>query len=257
MGDDVPVRYEVRDRAAWITIDRAARRNALSGAVCVALRQALERAGEDREALAIVLTGAGDQAFCAGADLMAAGGEPPSHFARLYEDLLRTFPRVGKPVVARVNGHALGGGLGLVLACDLAVAAETATLGTPEVRVGLFPMMVMSLLFRHVGRKRGLELVFTGERVPATEARAIGIVNHVVPAAELDAATATLLGRIVEMSPSAIRLGRAAFFHVQDRPFDEALAHLRGQFEVNLTTEDAAEGIAAFLEKRKPVWKGR
>lgn len=251
------LRYEVRERAAWITINRAERRNALSGPLCVALREALERAGGDREVLAVVLTGAGDQAFCAGADLMAAGGESPAHFARLYEDLLRTFPRVGKPVVARVNGHALGGGLGLVLACDMAVAAETATLGTPEVRVGLFPMMVMSLLFRHVGRKRGLELIFTGERVPAAEARTMGILNHVVAPAELDAATATLLGRITEMSPSAIRLGRAAFYHVQDLPFGEALTHLRGQFEVNLTTEDAAEGITAFLQKRPPKWTGR
>lgn len=252
------VRYELRDRTAWITIDRAERRNALSVGVCVALREALERAGDDRGVLAVVLTGAGDQAFCAGADLLSAGsGEGGGPFARLYEDLLRTIPRVGKPVIARVNGHALGGGLGLVLACDLAIAADTATLGTPEVRVGLFPMMVMSLLFRHVGRKRGLEMIFTGERVDAAEARTLGIVGQAVPAAELDAAVQALLARILDKSPSAIRLGRAAFYHTQDLPFDAALTHLRGQFEVNLTTEDAAEGIAAFLEKRPPKWTGR
>ena len=250
------LRYEVRDRAAWITIDRPERRNALSGPLCFALREALERAGGDRGVLAVVLTGAGDKAFCAGADLASAGGGG-SHFARAYEDLLQAFPRVGKPVVARVNGHALGGGVGLLLSCDMAVAADGATIGTPEVGVGLFPMMVMALLFRHVGRKRGLEMVFTGEKVGAAEAKGMGLVNHVVPAADLDAAVQALLGRVVDKSPTAIRMGRAAFFHTQDLPFSEALTHLRGQFEVSLGTEDALEGISAFLEKRPPKWTGR
>lgn len=251
-----PVRYEIRGQAAWVTIDRAERRNALDQKVAALLREALERAGAEPAARVIVLTGAGE-VFCAGADLQGTAGAGGAGFARGYEDLLHAFGRLPKPVVARVNGAALGGGLGLVLAADLAVAADTAVLGTPEVRVGLFPMMVTALLFRHVGRKRGLEMVFTGEKVPAEEALRLGLLNRVVPSAELDTAVEALVARIADKSPTAIRLGRLAFHRSEDMARDEALTFLRQQLEVNLSTEDAAEGMAAFLDKRPPRWPGR
>jgi len=258
------VLYEVEDGVATLTINRPERRNALDPPTLEALIAAFRRAGEDDGARTIVLTGAGDKAFCAGADLAGsiAGGGRSGPLQR-YEDQGR-FPELftamagcGKPVVARVNGHCLAGGLGVMLGCDLAIAADDVTLGTPEIKVGLFPYMIMALIFRHAGRKRGLEMVLTGERLTAAEAVEMGMLNRAVPRARLDAEVAELTGRLKSKSPAILRLGKQAFHAMADLPQDAALEYLRGMLFVNTLTEDAAEGVMAFLQKRDPVWKGR
>jgi len=163
---------------------------------------------------------------------------------------------MGKPVVAAFNGAAMGGGMGLLAACDLALAAEDARFGTPEVEVGLFPYMALAPLSRCVGRRAALELALTGRRIDAAEARAIGLVNRVVPRAALQAAASDLLEQLAQKSPTALRLGRRAFYATQDLPYEAQLEALCAQFSLTAASADAAEGIAAFLEKRKPDFKG-
>jgi enoyl-CoA hydratase len=255
------VRYQAQDGQALLTIDRPQARNALSAQVVSELNEAITRADEDPAVRVIVVTGAGDRVFCAGGDLssMASeGGFLAGHEGRrAFGALLRRMQDARKPSIARVNGHALAGGLGLVLACDLAVAVETADLGTPEVDVGLFPMMVMALLQRHLGRKRALELVMTGERLNAREAMALGLLNRVVPAAELDAAVSALAQKLAGKSQAILALGRRAFFAAEDLPLAQAVELLASQLSLNVLAEDAAEGVTAFLEKRKPKWNDR
>jgi enoyl-CoA hydratase/carnithine racemase len=254
------VQYAVQGGQARLTIDRPRARNALSAAVVQGLMGALDKAEADPEVRVVVLTGAGEKVFCAGGDLgsMGEGGFLALHEGRrAYGLLLRRLQDVRKPTVARVNGHALAGGLGLVLACDLAVAVESAELGTPEIDVGLFPMQVIALLQRHLGRKRALELVLTGDRLPAREALALGLLNRVVPAAELDGTVDALAGKVAGKSQAVLALGRRAFFAAEDLPLPAALELLASQLSLNVLTEDAAEGISAFLEKRPPKWNDR
>jgi enoyl-CoA hydratase/carnithine racemase len=255
------VRYRVESGKAILTIDREPSRNALSRQVLEELSEGIRTAQADVSARVIVLTGAGDKVFSAGGDLGGMGGEEgffSAHDARSsYGRLVRQLEECGRPSIARVNGHALGGGLGLALACDLAVATDTAQLGTPEIDLGLFPMMVMALLHRHLGRKRALELIMTGERIGAPEALALGLLNRVVPAAQLDSAVDSLASKIAGKSQAALRLGRRAFFASEDMPFGPSLDYLAAQLSVNACLEDAAEGVAAFLEKRKPAWRDR
>jgi enoyl-CoA hydratase/carnithine racemase len=182
-----------------------------------------------------------------------AGGIAPASLVELFT----TMHGVGKPIIAMVNGHALAGGLGLVVACDLAIAADSASFGTTEIAVGLWPMMITAEITRNVGRKRTLEMMLTGRRLDAAEALAAGLVNQVVPAAELEAVTLKLAGEIAERSPAALALGLRAFYTSQDLDYEPALRHLEGELGRVLALEDAREGITAFLQKRKPVWKGR
>ncbi|HET6922454.1 MAG TPA: enoyl-CoA hydratase-related protein, partial [Anaeromyxobacteraceae bacterium] len=207
---------------------------------------------------AVCLTGAGEKAFCAGADLAAAagGGEANSGPMR-YARLLRRLRAFGKPLVARVNGHCLAGGLGPMLSCDVAVAREGIRIGVPEVTVGLFPMMVAALLLRDGLRKKVLELVYTGEPVTAREAEAAGLVSRVVPDGELDAAVEKVLGRIAAAAPLAVQMGRRALAEAEGPFLDQAVELLCRRLGDVLATEDAAEGLSAFLEKRPPRWKGR
>ncbi len=255
------VRYRVEGGTAILTIDRESARNALSRQVLEELSEGIHAAEADGSARVIVITGAGEKVFCAGADLGVMGGEGgffAAHDARSsYGRLICQLEECSRPSIARVNGHALGGGLGLALACDLAVAADSAQLGTPEIDLGLFPMMVMALLHRHLGRKRALELIMTGDRLTALDALAHGLLNQVVPAAQLDAAVDSLASKIAGKSQATLRLGRRAFFASEDMPFGPALDYLAAQLSVNVCLEDAAEGVAAFLEKRRPTWKDR
>jgi enoyl-CoA hydratase/carnithine racemase len=226
-----------------------------------ALRRALAAADAEARVRAICITGSGEQAFCSGMDLALAraaqgSGVGPEQGARDYAALLVDVARIGKPVVAAVNGAAMGGGMGLLAACDLAVAAEDARFGTPEVEVGLFPYMALAPLSRCVGRRAALELALTGRRIDAAEARAIGLVNRVVPRAALQGAASELLEQLAQKSPTALRLGRRAFYATQDLPYEAQLEALCAQFSLNAISGDAAEGIAAFLEKRKPDFKG-
>ena len=255
------VHYEVRDGVARLTIDRPARRNALSWEVVGTLRRLLARARADEAVRVVVLTGAGDTAFCAGADLggMAEGDGPLAlhdargELARLFEELWA----LGKPTIARVRGYALAGGMGLALACDLVVAAEDATFGTPEIDVGLWPHMITVPLVRSMPPKKALELMMTGRRVGAAEADAIGFVTRVVPVDELDAAVDELAATLAAKPAGVMRLGRDGFYGVWDLAAADALRTLHPLLAVTAATDDAAEGIAAFTEKRSPEWTGR
>jgi enoyl-CoA hydratase/carnithine racemase len=252
--------YDVADGVARISINRPERRNALSWDVIAQMRARAAEAKADPGVRVVVITGTGDKAFCAGADLgnMADGAS----FLELHEgrgglaDLFKEMYALGKPTIARVHGFALAGGFGLALACDLVVAADNAVFGTPEIDVGLWPYMITVPLTRSMPPKKALELMLTGRRLDAAEADRIGFVNRVVPVAELDDAVAELAGGLARKSPAILKLGRDSFYEVWDRSADEALALLHPLLTLTTLTDDAQEGIAAFAEKRPPEWNG-
>ncbi len=256
------IQYGVDGPVATIAINRPERRNALNHELLKEIERRLDEAAKDPAVRAIVLTGTGEKAFSAGADLAAAaiagGGVYDMHEARGYfVDVIRKIIRLPKPIVARVNGAAMGGGFGLALACDVTIASATATFGTPEIDLGLFPMMIMPLIFRHTNnRKRALEMMLTGERLSAEDARALGFVNRVVSPGELDAAVKDVCARLSSKSPMVLRLGREAFYKMQELPFDGAMDYMKCMLTMTTLTEDSAEGLSAFMEKRQPAWKG-
>ena len=255
------VLYAARDGVARVTINRPERRNAMSYGVMQGLRDGIAAAKADDSVRVVVLTGAGDRAFCAGADLGGIAenaGAAAAHDGRgLLANLFRELWSLGKPTIARVRGYALAGGFGLALACDFVVAADDAQFGTPEVNVGLWPYMITVPLLRSMPPKKVLELQMTGRRVHADEAERIGFVTRVVPVAELDGAVDELAGSLAAKSPLVLRWGRDAFYRVLEMDPDAALDYLQGMLTVHTQTEDAAEGVAAFAEKRTPEWKGR
>jgi enoyl-CoA hydratase/carnithine racemase len=258
---DTALRYDVEGAVARLTIDREERRNALSWELVGELRAALAEAKADDEVRVVVLTGAGTTAFCAGADLegMADGaGFTDLHDGRgRLAELFRDLYALGKPTIARVCGFALAGGFGLALACDLVIAADDAVFGTPEIGLGLWPHMITVPMLRAMPPKRALELMLTGRRVDAREAERIGFVTRVVPVDELDAAVDAVAAELAGRSPVALRQGRDSFYAVWDQEVEVSLRVLHPLLTVTASTEDAAEGIAAFLEKRDPQWKGR
>jgi methylglutaconyl-CoA hydratase len=251
--------HERRGAAFWITINRPERRNAINAAVIDGIVKGYRAAHEDPDVRVIVLTGAGDKAFCAGADLQPGQSFAfdPSRPNAPYADLLRTAQNATKPAIARVNGACMAGGIGLLCMTDMAVAADTAGFGLPEVKVGVFPMQVLSLLQTLVPRRLVNEWCITGEPFDAAAALGAGLLNYAVPAAELDAKVAWLVGRIADNSPTAIRRGKYAMRAIAAMSFDEAVAYTESQIALLAMTEDAKEGVAAFAEKRKPVWTGR
>ena len=248
------------DGVARLTLNRPERRNALSWDLVGSLREAFAQAKADPDVRVCVLTGAGEKAFCAGADLggMASDDTLSLHEARgELASLFRDMYGLGKPTVARVRGFALAGGFGLALVCDLVVAADDAVFGTPEVDVGLWPHMITVPLIRSMPPKVALELMMTGRRVAADEALRIGFVNRVVPVAELDGAVDELAATLAAKSPAAMKLGRDGFYSVWDQDVDTSLRLLHPLLALTAATDDAAEGIAAFTEKRPPRWTGR
>jgi enoyl-CoA hydratase/carnithine racemase len=255
------VRYQVDGPVARVTIDRPERRNAMSFQVMRELAEAFAAAKADDAVRVVVLTGAGEQAFCAGADLSGIGsqvGPAQMHEARgQVANLFRALWRLGKPTIARVRGYCLAGGFGLALACDFVIASEDSTFGTPEIDIGLWPYMISVPLLRSMPPKVALDLMMTGRRVKADEAERIGFVNQVVPVDGLDSAVDELAATIASKSPVIVRWGRDSFYRVLDMAGEEALDYLHAMLTVTTTTEDTAEGLAAFAEKRKPVWKGR
>lgn len=263
MSEDTPqeLLLEIQDRIATITLNRPARRNALTPTIVTGLTQHLIELSERDDVGVIVITGAGDKAFCAGADLLnqqAAEGALAMHHDRgAFAQLLIQMHRCARPIIAKVNGHALGGGFGLALNCDLVVASEAATFGTPEIKVGLFPMMIMAVIAKNLGRKRAMELMLTAERVSGPDAVTMGIANACVPADKLDEHVHALATRVAGFSPAVLRLGRQAFYKTQDMSFEQALGTLQNELTINTLAEDAAEGIMAFFSNQPPQWKGR
>ncbi|OFW53150.1 MAG: hypothetical protein A2146_07480 [Actinobacteria bacterium RBG_16_67_10] len=254
------LRYDVAPPRATITIDDPDRRNPLSNPAMAEMAAMVDRAAADATVRVIVITGAGDQAFSAGGDLSGDFVDSPiaDHDARgALAVLLRSLRHCGKPTVARVNGHALAGGFGLAAACDVVVAVKDATFGTPEIKVGLWPMMITAVLQRVMPHKAALELMMTGRRVTADEAMRLGVVSRVVRRSDLDDAVDLVVTGLASASPLVLRLGRDAFYAVQDLDFDAAIDQLHVGLTAVAATDDAAEGVAAFLEKRRPEWRGR
>ncbi|HMJ73921.1 MAG TPA: enoyl-CoA hydratase-related protein [Solirubrobacterales bacterium] len=255
------VKYEVAEGVATVTLNNPEKRNMLSGQMLTELVDAMKRARNDEEARAVVLTGAGDKAFCAGADLGGFAADMPlvaKHFASdLFLEFFRLMPRLGKPSLCAANGHVLAGGMGLALSCDLLIAKEGATFGTPEINVGAFPYMIMAIIYRNVPRKKVNEMMLLGERLSAEQAVECGLANKVVPVAEFDVAVADWAGKLASKSPVLMRLGHDAMYRQQDMAVDDALDYLRSQLSLTFSTEDIVEGVTAFFEKRDPQWRGR
>ncbi|MDQ3985743.1 MAG: enoyl-CoA hydratase-related protein [Actinomycetota bacterium] len=256
MSDDASVLYGVEGAVARVTINRPDRRNAINPEVVRGLTNALGSAAGDKDVRVVVLTGAGEKAFCAGADLggLTSDSRVDQHWQRAEVGRLLSTMRTSRlPIVARLNGHALAGGFGLMLGCDFVVAAETAEMGTPEINLALWPFMITAVLQRDIPRKVALELMMTGRRMSADEAHRWGFVNRVVSPDQLDKA----VDEIVSKSPLILALGKRSFYRAEDMAFDDSIDYLAGMLTVCLESEDTIEGVTAFLEKRKPEWKGR
>lgn len=245
-----------------LTLNRPERRNAMNDTVIDGLRAGIEKAENDPDIRAIVITGAGDEAFCAGGDLKgskgsASFGMEPHDPRHPLVDLFRAMEACRVPIIARVNGHALAGGFGLVCACDLAVARDDAKMGVTEAKVGIFPMMILPYLLRITPARTLMELCLTGDLLTGAEAAERNIVNRAVSADKLDEITDELVAKIVSNSPSGIRLGKQGLARIRDMNFDAALEYAQFMLANMVATEDAREGFAAFAEKRKPQWTGR
>jgi enoyl-CoA hydratase/carnithine racemase len=256
------VRYEAGpDGVATITLDDPDTRNALSTELLDELLGAFARARDDDAVRCVVLASSHERTFSSGANLGGFGADVPlvaKHAAsERFVELFQLIGALGKPSIVKAGGHVLAGALGIALACDLIVASESASFGTPEINVGAFPFMIMAIIYRNVGRKKTNELLLLGERIDAREAERIGIVNKVVPDAELDAAVAEWAAKLAAKSPLIMRLGKDAMFRQMDMDFVAALDFLRAQLTIAQSTEDIVEGVTAFFEKREPVWKGR
>src|SRR5215210_2798629 len=253
--------YDVKDGVATVTLNRPDQRNALNGELLAALVEAMKRVRDDEAVRAVILTGAGEKVFCAGADLGGFAADAPlvqKHFASdLFLEFFRLMPRLGKPSLCAANGHVLAGGMGLALSCDLVIAKEGARFGTPEINLGAFPYMIMSIIYRNVPRKRVNEMILLGERLPGDEAVSSGPATKVVPADEFQPAVDEWAGKLASKSPVLMRLGHDAMYRQQDMALDDALEFLRSQLSLTFTTEDIQEGVKAFFEKRDPSWKGR
>ena len=255
------LRYEVADAVATIALDQPETRNALSDPLLDELLAALAAARDDDAVRVVVIASTHATVFSSGGDLAGFGAELPlverhaanGRFPRLFE----LIGELGKPVICAAGGHVLAGALGLALACDLVIASERATFGTPEINVGLFAFMIAVLIGRNIGRKKMTELLLLGQRIDAAEALRLGIVNRVVAPDAFDAAVADWAAQLAAKSPLLLKLGKDALFAQQDMAFRDALAYAQTQLVLAQTAEDAREGIGAFLERREPQWKGR
>jgi enoyl-CoA hydratase len=254
--------YDVRaDGVATVTLNQPEKRNALSNQLLGELIEAFESARDDEGVRCVVLTSSHDRVFSAGASLDQFAADVPlvhKHFGtERFPRLFKAIMQLGKPTICAANGHVLAGALGLALACDLVVAKDGATFGTPEINVGAFPFMIMALIYRNVPRKKTNELLLLGERISAEEAREVGIVNRVVSADEFETAVEDWATRLAAKSPVLMKLGKDAMYRQLDMPLEEAFDFLRSQLSVAFTTEDIKEGVRAFFEKRDPQWTGR
>jgi enoyl-CoA hydratase len=251
-----------RDRhVATVTLNQPEHRNPLSAAMLRDLIAAFRWCQGEPVVRVVVLTGAGDRAFCAGADLASFESDVPElerhHGRHAFVELFALMASLGKPIVGRINGTALAGGLGLATSCDLLIAVDTATFATPEVNVGIWPMMIQAVLMRNLPRKVLLEMIMLGDRWTATQMQSAGVVNRVVERHLLDSTVAEITDKLAKKSPAVMRLGRDSFYLQQDMEFHAALDYLQSQLTLVTLTEDAKEGVAAFFQKREPEFKGR
>jgi enoyl-CoA hydratase len=255
------VLYAVDGGVATITLNEPATRNALSPELLDGLIAAFTRANEEEDARCVVLCSSHERTFSSGANLGGFAGEVAlvhKHFGTAkFVRLFKLITSLTVPTVCVVRGHVLAGALGIALACDLILASEEATFGTPEINVGTFPFMIMALIYRNVPRKRANELLLLGERWSAQQAYEAGIVNRVVPDSELDGLVGEWSAKLAGKSPVIMRLGKEAMRRQLDMPLEDALDYLRAQLSLAVSTEDIVEGVTAFFEKREPVWKGR
>lgn len=240
-----------------ITINREKQRNSITPEAIQLFHEILDDAEKNSDVRVLLISGAGDRAFCTGAQLgntiSGEGGTIFSEYARLLHRIY-TFP---KPTVAKVKGYCLAGGMGFMLACDIVIAGETSQFGTPEVNVGLWPMMIGALIFRNVPRKKAMEMILSGERISAARALEIGLVTRVLPDDTVDSETEALCAKLALKSPVGIRIGKTAFNAVESMSIDDSLMFLSGKLAEVAATEDAKEGITAFMEKREPLFKGK
>ena len=259
MDSEKHLLYDIKDHVAHITINRENQRNAITAEAIGLFLDYLDRAEADPCVRVVCVSGTGDKAFCSGADLgQAMGGDREqalSAFKR-YANLLKRLASFPKPTVARVNGSCLAGGTGFMLGCDIVIAASHARFGTPEVNVGLFPMMIGALIFRNVSRKKAMEMILLGEKLSADDALVMGMVTRVVPPEDLDAETEKVLEALAAKSPIGMAMGKKAFHAVADLSLEESMDYLAERLLDVAGTQDALEGITAFLEKRPPVFKG-
>jgi enoyl-CoA hydratase/carnithine racemase len=263
MSTSDEVLYAVANRVATITLNRPEKKNSINAGVVAGLHQRIDQATADPDVGAMVLRGA-DANFCSGADLGGGmvGDAPPS-FLELHEGrgeyagILLKMMGCPKPILAAIEGYCLAGGMGLCLASDIVIAHENAQFGTPEIKRGLWPYMVTALLIRNLGRKKALELCMVGDRISATDAERIDLVNHVVPRDEFEDRVSGMASKLASYSPAVMGLGKRSFYRIADMTTADALSYLQSQLTVNANTEDIVEGITAFFEKRDPVWKGR
>jgi len=254
------ITYSVEDGVATVTINDTERRNPLSLAVMAELTEGVASAGVDDTVRVIVLTGAGDEAFSAGGDLSGGFVDSPlpDHQARgILADLFRAMRSCPKPIIGRINGVALGGGFGVAAACDITIAADHAKFGTPEINLGLWPMMISTVLLPLAPRKQLLEMMLAGRIIDAADAREMGLVTRVVPADDLDAAVGETATSLASKSPAALALGKSSFYAMDGMDIDTALDHLHIGLTATSFTDDAREGVQAFLDKREPEWTGR
>ena len=255
------LRYEVDGHVATITLDDPETRNSLSDLLLDELLCALSMAKSDDEVRVVVLASSDEKVFSAGGNLSAFGGEAGTidkfKGAERFPDCFKAFGTLGKPSIVSAKGKVLAGSLGLALACDLIIASEEAEFGTPEINVGLFPFMIMALIYRNVPRKKATEMLLLGGRLKAGEAREAGLVNRVVPHGEVDQAVAEWAELLASKSPLIMRMGKDAIWRQMDMGLEDALDYLRSQLAIELSTEDAIEGVTAFFGKREPEWKGR
>ncbi len=255
---ELEVLYETRDNAAWITLNRAPQRNPLNFQMIDLIFQYLDKAENDDEIRVVCFTGAGQKMFCSGMDIKAAlaAGDPTGGSKR-YTELMKKLHNYSKPLVAKLNGHCLGGGLGLMLSCDIIYARDGIKIGTPEVNVGVFPLIVSALILRNCIRNKALEMIYSARLLEVDEAETIGLINSHFPKENFNDAVKELLNVIASKGPSGIRIGRQALAAIENMDFFDSLDYLCDKLTEVVKTEDAAEGMLAFIEKRKPVWKNR